>query len=334
MFANAMFKYLTFCLWSGFAAGTLLLTGCGERSPESSQELAVQGLYSASISDHGALTLIGSINHGASLWADNWGERLYNWNHQSGEYSEVTSVAFSPNANFAITTTPLTMVVWNRNTGEGINYWNAPSEILDVDLLSAGRYALLGLVDHTATLFDVVNGGAQRVYNHKGRVNSVDSHVLSNQILTGSDDFSAKLWNLTTAEILHDWPMEEEVQLVRLSPDGNMAFGMAKYSSAKIFDTRSGLVVSEVPLGRSAIRRGTELTAARFSNDGSYLLTGNGNRLIQLWRSSNMDELARWETPRRNKASPNSAAVLDVAFVDENTFYAITSDGFGHILRR
>ncbi len=313
----------------------VVLPACKQSlAPTQSSELAVQGLYNATISDTGQFALVGSINHGGSLWAINSGERLYNWNHRQGDFSQITEVAISPGDSFALTAGPLDMVLWDRVSGSSLGYWNAPSEILDVDLLPGGNYAALGLVDHTATLFDVRNGGAQRIYNHAGRVNSVDTHPAKNLLLSGSDDFSARLWNLNTGEQLFNWKMDEEVQLVKLSPDGNIAFAMAKYASATLWNTETGEKIGEIPLGRSAIRRGKILTSVAFSADSELLLTGTANRVIQLWRIRDMHEIERWETPRRHRASPVGSAVLALAFASEDRFYAITSDGMLHELER
>lgn len=324
------------CVVARSCAGLTLaacLAGCMQASdPDQSTELAIQGLYNAALSDNAEFALIGSINHGASLWTVADRERLFNWNHKKGEYSQITEVGLSPANDFALTASPLTMVLWDRVSGQGLNYWNAPSEILGVDLLPGGIYAALALVDHTATLFDVANGGVQRIYNHDGRVNSVDTHLGKNLLLSGSDDFSAKLWNLNTGELVFRWDMDEEVQLVKLSPDGTLAFAMAKYAEAAVWNTTTGEKTGEIPLGSSAIRRGKTLTAVAFSNDGQWLLTGTTDRVIQLWRTSDMQEVKRWETPRRNKASPTAAAVLALAFESTSRFYAITSDGFLHLL--
>jgi len=318
------------CIWLCLLAS---LSSCMRASdPVHSTELAVQGLYNATLSDNAEFALIGSINHGASLWSVANKERLFNWNHKKGEFSQITEVGISPANDFALTASPLTMVLWDRVSGQGFNYWNAPSEILGVDLLPGGIYAALALVDHTATLFDVANGGVQRIYNHDGRVNSVDTHLGRNLLLSGSDDFSAKLWNLNTGEQIFRWDMDEEVQLVKLSPDGSLAFAMAKYAQAATWNTATGEKTGEIPLGSSAIRRGKMLTAVSFSNDGQWLLTGTADRVIQLWQTSDMREIKRWETPRRNKASPTAAAVLALAFESNSRFYAITSDGLQHLL--
>ena len=315
-----------------------LLTGCSRSTPpESSFEYAIQGLYSAEFSDNGSQAIVGSINHGSSLWRVDNNERRFNWNHQQGEFSEITNAAFSPDQKYAITATPQTMVLWNAKNGTGMNYWTAPSEILDIRLFNNANFALLGLVNHTAALFDVRNGGVKQVFYHQARVSSVDFNSRNNTVLTGSDDFSAKLWQLETAKLLHHWPHKAEVQLVKLSPNGKLAFTMAKYDKAALWDTVTGKSKGEIPLTNSAVSRGLIFTAVAFSNDGKYLLTGTSHKTVQLWDTNTFTEIKRWMMPKRDAVSPTSASVLALTFNNQGSsnvsYRAITSDGFIHDLK-
>ena len=315
----------------------LLLIACsGGKGPASSFEYAVQGLYSAELSDNGSLAIVGSINHGSSLWQVNDNARRFNWNHQQGQFSEITNAAFSPDLNYAITATPQTMVLWNTKNGASMTYWTAPSEILDIRLLPNAQLALLGLADHTAALFDVRNGGVKQVFYHQARVTSVDFNSRQQLALTGSDDYTAKLWHLQTADVLHEWPHKAEVQLVKLSPNGKLAFTMAKYDRAALWDTTTGESKGEIPLATSALSRGLSFTAVAFSNNGDYLLTGTSHRTVQLWDTKTFTEVKRWVMPKRDAVAPTSASVLALAFNNSESanpsYSAITSDGFIHQL--
>ena len=324
-----------------------LIACSGGSAPESSSEYAVQGLYSASLSADGAQAIVGSINHGSSLWRTHDNERRFNWNHKQGQFSEITQLAFSPDQHYAITATPQTMVLWNTKSGAGMSYWTAPSEILDISLLPNANLALLGLVDHSAALFDVRNGGVKQVYYHQARVTSVDFHSRKSFVLTGSDDYSAKLWDLDSAKLLQQWQHQAEVQLVKLSPDGKLAFTMAKYDRAVLWDTATGKLKGEIPLASSALSRGLAFTAVAFSKNGKYLLTGTSHRSVQLWDTQTFTEIKRWMMPKRDAVAPTSASVLALAFNDSRsdnttsnntisntaTYSAITSDGFIHQLK-
>ena len=317
----------------------LLLIACsGGTAPESSFEYAVQGLYSAELSDNGSLAFVGSINHGGSLWRASDNARRFNWNHRQGQFTEITNAAFSPDLNYAITAAPQTMVLWNIKNGASMAYWTAPSEILDIRLLPDAQLALLGLADHTAALFDVRNGGVKQVFYHQARVTSVDFNSRQHLVLSGSDDYSAKLWHLQTGDVLYEWPHKAEVQLVKLSPNGKLAFTMSKYDKAALWDTTTGESKGEIPLATSALSRGLSFTAVAFSNNGDYLLTGTSHRTVQLWDTNTLTEVKQWIMPKRDAVAPTSASVLALAFngggsASDAGYRAITSDGFIHQLK-
>ncbi len=314
---------------------TFLLLACSASDkPEQSWELALKGTYSAALAPSAELAVVGSITHGASLWRISDQERLFDWNHKKDQLTNVTATAFSPKTNFAFTADSQTMVLWDSRSGKAITYWSAPSEVLSVALTPQANYALLGLVDHSAVLYDVKRGGIKRTFYHKNRVRSVDVSADGKLALSGSEDQTAKLWNLQDGTMIHNWQHGDEVRLVTLAPNGEKAFSASKYDKAIIWDTNSGNAIGELPLQSFALQRGKTFTAARFSRDSRKLLTGSADRLVQLWDAQTLKELKRWILPKRDAWKPTSAAVIALAFGgDEHTIYAIASNGFLHKLR-
>ena len=315
---------------------SLALTGCDNgKSPAASIEQAAVGNYSAALSNDGHHALIGSINHGGSLWDLQQDERLYDWNHKKGEFTNIVACAFSPDGNYAITADHQTLVLWSTTDGKAMTYWSAPSDVLAVTLTTNGNYALLGLGDYTAALFNVKQGGVQRIFRHQDRVGSVSMSEDGHLALTGSEDQTAVLWNVDTGEALQRWQQDDDIVTVALSADGSKAFTVAKYDSAVLWDTSTGKKLGALPLRASAVKRGLAFTSARFSHDGNYLLTGDADRQVQLWDANTLQQIDLWTVPKRSLMKPTSAAVLAVAFADnDRTFYAVTSNGFTHRLRR
>ena len=111
------------------AAGLLLLIGCSDK-PERTLAMAAQGIYTGDISSNGELALIGSMNHGASLWQTGPGERLYNWNHESGGFTDLVATAFSADGTKAATAAPRSLVVWDTATGRDLAFWGTPAAVL------------------------------------------------------------------------------------------------------------------------------------------------------------------------------------------------------------
>ncbi len=301
--------------------------------PARSLEVAARGLYSGAISDDGNYAIAGSIFHGGSLWRLNDNARIFNWNHDKDEPSTLIATDFSNNGKWALTATVNTLVLWDIETGEGVRYWAAPDEILDAKLGPDGRTALLGLANHTAVLFDIRRGGILQVFPHLNRVRSVDVSDDGKLALTGSEDYSAVLWDMETGKELRRVTHEDDVQLVRLSTDGKLALSAGKYDRALVWETGTGNIVGEVPLKAEHLKRGLRFTAARFSENNQYLLTGRPDQWVELWSiSPPMTRVDRWKLPKRDAWKPTSAAVVDVAFANNNTFQAIASNGFIHFL--
>lgn len=311
----------------------VLVGGCSpSNTPSSSFSHATQGIYSAHLSNSGDALIIGSVNHGGSLWRTHDNERLFNWNHKSGDFSQITRLAFSEDQKYAVTAEPQSIVRWNTQSGEGDALWTTFSEILDIDVFRGGRWAIIGLEDHTAVLFDLENGGVREIYNHDDQVNSVTVNGDKNWFATGSNDKTAKLWSIASAEPIKIFKHNESVQIVELSTDGSQLFTMAQYDSATIWDTETGEPVWKLPLGKFSTRRGSLLRSARFSKDGQFLLTGNADRKVQLWDLNQKQLLKEWIAPKRKRLDPQGSAVLALAFKD-NGFSAVTSDGVRHELR-
>ena len=317
-----------------FAA--LILGGCARpEPPEQIIEVAAQGLYSAALSRDGSLATAGSIVHGASLWKLDNSERLFDWNHRPDERTQVTSAAFSPEGAFAVTVEHEDMVLWDTESGASITWFAAPAEVLAIDLSPGAQFAVLGLVDHTAVLFDIRRGGGNlRVFDHQGRVRSVSFSGDAELLLSGAEDGTARLWNVRDGSELQRWKHNEAVHLVELSTNGDRALSVSKYDRAVLWDTDTGEEIGVIPLRATSVQRGMTFTAAAFSADSEQLLTGSSDRRVQLWDANTLQEMRIWTLPKRKAWKPTGAAVLDLAFDPDSTrYWAVASNGFVYRLK-
>lgn len=310
-----------------------VLSGCSQgQAPTSSLEMAVQGIHNAAISDDGALTVIGSINHGGSLWDLTASERRFDWNHKAGAYSTINNAAFSPDGKFAATADVQNLVLWDTSNGESLRFWTSPGEVLSMDLGPDGRFALLGLSNFSAVLFDIQRGGVLRVFQHEARVKTVSLSSDGNLALTGSEDQSAKLWDVQSGELLQEYKHDKAVRLVELSPDGKLALSVSKYDKADIWNTDNGQKLVQLPIRQFAVQRGMTFTTARFSQDGRKLLTGTTDRSIQLWDVASAKTEKNWTIGKRKAWKPSSATVVALGFTS-NGFQAVASNGLAYQLK-
>ena len=290
-------------------------------SPDASYDLAAQGLYAGAISGRRELALIGSLNHGASLWRTGDNERLYNWSHQPGEYAELVAAAFSPDGSVAVTTDPRTLVLWDTATGQSKNFWTTPGAVLDVAMLADNRRLLIGLDDHSAILFDGENGDYANTLLHEGEVGSVAVTDDGNRALTGSDDFTAVLWSLPAGEALHTYRHGSTVRAVALSPSGKYAFTAAKGDLVAIWDNETGKQLHQL---HNELNHGARVAA--FSDDERLLAVGYSNRRVALYDVASGQRRKLWDPGTRHALRATGAAILRVAFTNR-TLLALTGDG-------
>lgn len=306
-----------------------LAAGCAEHpSASDTYELAAQGVYAGALSEGSEFALVGSLNHGASLWNTGDHARLFNWSHRPGEPAELVAAGFSPDGARAITSDPRTLVVWDTHSGEALASWTTPAAALDVALASDGR-VLMGLQDHSAVLFDAQSGRHLRTFLHQGAVGTVALSDDGKWALTGSDDETAVLWDAASGERVHAFEHDNPVRVVALSAQGRYAFSASQGRQVTVWNGASGEPVVEIS------KRNPGVTSARFSRDERFLLLGYVNRTVELWDLTTGRCSERWQSRTLNPWRPSGSAVLAVGFADSaSQYFALAGDGRLLALRR
>ena len=259
-------------------ATALLLGACGSSdAPRASYELAAQGVYTGALSEDSSLSVVGSLNHGASLWRTTDHERLFNWAHKPGEFADLVATAFSADGTRAVTTDPRTLVIWDTTSGEALAFWTTPAAVLDVALIPNGAQIVMGLEDHSAILFDAELGDHLQTFLHEGVVGAVDVSGDGLWALTASDDETAVLWNLSNGDKVHTFQHQNPVRVAALSESAQYVFSAAQGKEVALWDGATGNRL------HTLYERNRGITSARFSADERLLLLGYVNRTIELW---------------------------------------------------
>lgn len=316
--------------------GALALSACRAKSPDSSLDVAVDGLYGGALSSQASHAVIGAFTHGGSYWQLQPGERLFDWDHGDSEDSNITTAAFSPDGRYVMTSDRQTMVLWDTSTGQDLTYWRAPAEIHSLAISNAtdiGVLAALALDNHNAVIFNASRGRVLREFLHDNRVLSVDLSDDGRWLLSGSEDQRAVYWSVADGREVSRFEHSDDVRLVKLSADGSLALSVSKYDKAMVWRTADGSEVGEVPILGDALRRGRTFSAAHFSQDNNQLITGSSDRMVQLWQLPTMQEMTRWEIPKKSAWKPTGAAVVDVGFNRNGDVVAIASNGTIHHMK-
>lgn len=303
-----------------------LLCSCFPEKPSKQWQLAFQGAYSAAISQTGDGILVGSFQHGGSYWTTQPVGREYNWNHREGFLTEILFSDISADGRLAMTANYYNLVLWNTQTGEPIWFWSAPARIESADLSADGRFALLGLDNSTAVLFDIQNGGVLREFQHGGPVIATSLNVSASLALTGSEDGTAKLWNLRNAELIRSFDFQNQVSVVKLSDSGRLAFIVPANEQAELWDLQGRQKVADIKTAKF------RLYSARFVNDDS-LITGTTHRNVFEFDTKTGEKTRTWQIGTESKNSFKSAIVLDVA-VRPGELLALGSNGYLYAFER
>ncbi|QEW05157.1 WD40 repeat domain-containing protein [Nitrincola iocasae] len=313
----------------------LLLSGCDSaQQPENHLSLTAGGAYSASISEDGRYAMIGSFELGGHLWDLVNRERLYDWNHVDDGFSDLVASAFSPDGSYVATATTTDLVLWQTRDGQPVWFWSSPGEILDMALSANGDFALLGLANHTAVYFDIKNGGVRHTLRHPARVRSVALSQDGRFALTGADDYIARFWDLENETLLTEHAFDNIVNRVALSPDAQLAFSAATLSSARLWRTSNGEQVHSLSGDESFFTRRLSHLSARFSADGSQLVTGTASGRVMLWDVGSGNHLRSWRIEQRGSIGPVQTGVYAVGFSSHREgLVAVGSNGLLNELR-
>ncbi|MFL6447307.1 MAG: caspase family protein [Bryobacteraceae bacterium] len=221
---------------------------------------------------------------------------------QIGHWEEITSVAFSPDGQFALTgSRDRTAHLWDVATGREVRSFGEDSKdtydkgINPVAFSPDGRSILTGDAGSTARLWDVLSG--REIRRFKGHYRAVTSVAFSSDgrsALTVSNDYTARLWEVSSGRVIRE--IHSEAMLIHcaaLSKDGRLILtgGGGGDNSAQLWDVASGREI------RRFRGHAFGITASAFSPDGSTAVTASPDNTARLWDVRSAREIRRFNAP-------------------------------------
>lgn len=300
----------------------LLLSACSE-PPSTSWQLTEQaGVFSASFDAQAAQVLVGSVRHGGSLWRLSDRQRLYDWNHQAEGLSVLSATALAANGRFAATAEGRQLTLWDCGTGQALGSWLLDGAIQSLAVSDDGRRMLAGLRDHSAVLLDTRLGQPLARIRHGSTVQAVVISRDGRLGATGADDGVVQLWDLDSGQARLTWRFTSGLSSLALSDDQRLLFAGRYHGQGRVWQLSDGRLLTEIGEPRGSI------ATARFSPDGSQLLTGSPDGSTRLWATQDGQRLQQWHAPRQGFYNNRGRAVLAVAFAPQpGRYFSALADG-------
>ncbi len=301
------------------------LTAC-DTTPKAKRtyELSPEGLFSASLSEHYALT--GNVQGSAQLWQLKPKKLMHNWQH-TDEKEGILYSAIADAEQYALTAEKDSLAWWRIADGVLMNVWYLPN-IHSVTLSADGQFALIGLAEK-AIYYSLIHGKTLYEFPHDGAVTHVDISADSQLALTGSSDATAKLWDLSTGKLKYTWQHRSKLASLLISPDSRYALTNSGLSSIRLWNTQTGKLYKQLP------PKLITLSSVTFSANGKYLVTGRVAQRIDLWNIKTRKIIKYWRPKKTRKWSPAAATILALHFAEnDRKIYSIASNGYLQLWRK
>ena len=244
------------------------------------------------VSSDGRRILTGDDDGGAVLWNAADGKSLVKLPSQG---DEVVWTAFAPDGAVLLTgEADGTCRLWNAADGRLLRTLDAHRDrITGAVFTDAGRRLLTASADNTVVQWDTAAGreAPDRTLSHPAPVTSLAVDAAGRVALTGCGDGNVRIWDLAEARLIGVLHQAESAVVVDLSADGRWALAAEPVRGiVRTWDL--GTKREPAPPGDAAeaerpplldlAARGELVWSARFSPDGTRILTVGGNGAM-LW---------------------------------------------------
>ncbi len=166
--------------------------------------------------------------------------------------------------------------------------------VISIAISADSNYVATGSRDKSAKLWDLNTGREVRSFlGHEYSVTTIDFSKDGKTLMTGSSDGTVRFWEVVSGKQLASLnPSNEIVSDVNFSPDMKyFAVSCLRYP-VKVFETASRKKVVEIDANPESNRKGV---ATAFSADGKWLATGEDDRKVNVYSTSDWQKVHTFE---------------------------------------
>lgn len=303
----------------------LSTAGCNKTSKaKKTWNLATEGVFSATFSKRHVL--MGSTTGKAVLWELGNKNVLHTWQHGKDANGGIVAVDIAGNDEYAITAERDSLAWWRIKDGKLMGSWGFPF-IKSVSLSKDGRFALIGMSDQ-ALYFALQYGKTIYSFDHQGPVGATALSADGNFALTGSDDTTAKLWDLANGKLRHTWKHRTKIASVALSTRSRFAATSEALGETRIWSPKKGKLI------RSIGPKVMTISSAAFSPNEKYLATGRTSQRIDLWLIKSGKAMKSWYPKKAANWRPSASTILALGFTGKGkALLSAASNGYAQMWR-
>ena len=301
-------------IWSTATGGQLMLLG----TPSGSD------LTSASFSPDGGEVVTAGSGRTATIWNTSDGEQLTSLEEPGG--GRINRAAFAPGSTEVVTaSTDGTVRVWDAFPRQLIRVMAEPggAPLNDASVNSAGTELVTASSDGTARVWDIATGRQLSVFREGSQggnfavagnaINSASFSPNGNDVVTASDDGTAKIWDAATGRLLKTFETGLPTYSAAFGPGGTYVMTATDDQEITIWNAQSGNQVSGFFAGKGF------LFHASYSPNGTEVVTANDDGTARIWEAASRSfmgkQLAIFQEPHGAPIgsavfSPNGTEIL------------------------
>ncbi|MBI5184722.1 MAG: caspase family protein [Nitrospinae bacterium] len=209
-----------------------------------------------------------------------------------GHKAVINDVIFTRDGKYLVSASDdKTVLVWDVETGEVVRAIRGQigegdeGKIFAAALSPDNRVLAVGgyVKNNAIRLIDFQTGQVVRLL--KGHGNVINGLAFSSdgqRLISGSADFTARVWDVRSGETLHILKGHtERIYAVAFSPDGKRVATGSLDHTLKLWDASTGALLATMKGHKNNV------VSAAFTPDGKTLLSGSWDKTIRLWNGEN-----------------------------------------------